>query len=51
MLCILLERKQMELMMVNFTDDSEMEIALLQGLINGKDDEFFPIEKIVRTVY
>lgn len=29
-----------------FTDDSEMEIALLQGLINGKDDEFFPIEKI-----
>lgn len=29
-----------------FTDDSEMEIALLQGLIDGKDDEYFPIERI-----
>lgn len=29
-----------------FTDDSEMEIALLQGLINGKNDEYFPVEKI-----
>lgn len=29
-----------------FTDDSEMEIALLQGLINGKNEEYFPTEKI-----
>jgi ADP-ribosylglycohydrolase len=29
-----------------FTDDSEMEICLLQGLINGKDEEGFPVEKI-----
>lgn len=25
-----------------FTDDSEMELALLQGLINGKNEEYFP---------
>lgn len=29
-----------------FTDDSEMEICLLQGLINGKDEDNFPVEKI-----
>lgn len=31
-----------------FTDDSEMEICLLQGLINGKDEEGFPVEKIAK---
>lgn len=29
-----------------FTDDSEMEISLLQGLINGKSLKYFPIEEI-----
>jgi ADP-ribosyl-[dinitrogen reductase] hydrolase len=29
-----------------FTDDSEMELCLLQGLIKGKNEEEFPIEKI-----
>ena len=29
-----------------FTDDSEMEICLLQGLINGKEEDGFPVEKI-----
>jgi ADP-ribosylglycohydrolase len=31
-----------------FTDDSEMEICLLQGLINGKGEEEFPVEKIAK---
>lgn len=31
-----------------FTDDSEMELALLTGLIKGKNDEYFPIEKIAK---
>lgn len=29
-----------------FTDDSEMEIALLNGLLLGKDSDYFPIEEI-----
>lgn len=28
------------------TDDSEMEICLLSALIEGKDDEYFPLERI-----
>lgn len=31
-----------------FTDDTEMEICLLQGLINGKDEEGFPVEQIAQ---
>lgn len=31
-----------------FTDDSEMEIALLTGLLKGKNSEYFPIEKIAK---
>lgn len=31
-----------------FTDDSEMEICLLQGLIDGKNEEGFPVEKIAK---
>ena len=31
-----------------FTDDSEMEICLLQGLIDGKNEEVFPVEKIAK---
>lgn len=31
-----------------FTDDSEMEICLLQGLINGKNEDAFPVEKIAK---
>jgi ADP-ribosylglycohydrolase len=31
-----------------FTDDSEMEICLLQGLINGKNEDAFPVEKIAQ---
>jgi ADP-ribosylglycohydrolase len=29
-----------------YTDDSEMELCLLMGLIDGKNEEFFPIEHI-----
>lgn len=29
-----------------FTDDSEMELCLLQGLLNGKNSPFFPVEEI-----
>ena len=29
-----------------FTDDSEMELCLLKGLIDGKGTEHFPVEKI-----
>ena len=31
-----------------YTDDSEMEICLLQGLLNGKNEEGFPAEKIAK---
>lgn len=31
-----------------FTDDSEMELALLTGLLKGKNDKYFPIEKIAK---
>lgn len=31
-----------------FTDDSEMEIALLTGLLKGKNSKYFPIEKIAK---
>jgi ADP-ribosyl-[dinitrogen reductase] hydrolase len=31
-----------------FTDDSEMELCLLQALIDGKNDDFFPIERIAQ---
>lgn len=31
-----------------YTDDSEMEIALLTALIKGKNDSYFPIERIAK---
>lgn len=31
-----------------FTDDSEMEIALLTALLKGKNDTYFPIERIAK---
>ena len=31
-----------------YTDDSEMEICLLMGLIDGKEEEYFPIEHIAK---
>lgn len=31
-----------------FTDDSEMEISLLDALLEGKDDPYFPIERIAK---
>ena len=31
-----------------YTDDSEMEICLLMGLIDGKQEEYFPIEHIAK---
>jgi ADP-ribosylglycohydrolase len=31
-----------------FTDDSEMEICLLRGLLNGKDEGYFPIEHVAK---
>lgn len=31
-----------------FTDDSEMEIALLTALLEGKNDPFFPVERIAK---
>ena len=30
------------------TDDSEMEIALLTGLLNGKNEQYFPVEQIAK---
>lgn len=32
-----------------FTDDSEMEIALLTGIVEGKDDDYFPTEYIANN--
>lgn len=34
-----------------FTDDSEMEIALLIALLKGKNDTYFPIERIAKEYF
>ena len=47
MLCILLEKSN-GIPDGQFTDDTEMEICLLQGLINGKNEDAFPVEKIAQ---
>ena len=31
------------------TDDSEMEISLLEALVNSQNEEYFPIEKIAKN--